>query len=226
MRLPKVVSVLNSEVTRLTGKKPVEAIKKKVVDAKSSTTNLRPDTLKERDSTLHRTRDIPLPLVSWKVVKGESQIQYGIRRSSISREHLWITRASFLLSELPPDGIHWFKKKIIKKLNFSKELRNPDEVVQKYWYQQQKDRQSRQSNLTTNTQWSRSMLMKKIQTIYLFAFLLKCANINLFIEASWYRTDHNSNIKVLQYNNYFVHRQKYWTRWRPRSRISSIMASK
>ena len=174
MRLPKVVSVLNSEVTRLTGKKPVEAIKKKVVDAKSSTTNLRPDTLKERDSTLHRTRDIPLPLVSWKVVKGESQIQYGIRRSSISREHLWITRASFLLSELPPDGIHY----------------------------------------------------SKIQTIYLFAFSLKCANINLFIEASWYRTDHNSNSKVLQYNNYFGHRQKYWTRWRLHLRISSIMASK
>ena len=41
MRLLKVVSVLNSEVTRLTGKKPVEAIKKKVVDAKSSTTNFK-----------------------------------------------------------------------------------------------------------------------------------------------------------------------------------------
>ena len=99
-------------------------------------------------------------------------------------------------------------KKIIKKLNFSKDLRNPDEVIQKYWYEQQKDRQSRHSNLTTKTQWSRSMLMKKIQTIDLFAFSLKCANINLFIEASWYRTDHNSNSKVLQYNNYFVHRQK------------------
>ena len=36
-RLPEVVSVLNSEKNRLTGRRPVDAIKEKVVDAKSST---------------------------------------------------------------------------------------------------------------------------------------------------------------------------------------------
>ena len=41
-RIPEVVSALNSEVTGLAGKKPVEAIEEKVVDVKSSTTYLRP----------------------------------------------------------------------------------------------------------------------------------------------------------------------------------------
>ena len=41
-RIPAVVSALNSEVTGLAGKKPVEAIEEKVVDVKSSTTYLRP----------------------------------------------------------------------------------------------------------------------------------------------------------------------------------------
>ena len=36
-RLPEVVSALNNEKTRLTGRRPVDAIKEKVVDAKSST---------------------------------------------------------------------------------------------------------------------------------------------------------------------------------------------
>ena len=47
-RLPEVVSALNSEVTRLTGKKPVVAIKDKSVDVKSSTTYSRPTGLKEK----------------------------------------------------------------------------------------------------------------------------------------------------------------------------------
>ncbi|CAH3031737.1 unnamed protein product [Pocillopora meandrina] len=47
-RIPEVVSALNSEVTGLTGKKPVEAIEEKVVDVKSSTTYLRPVRLKEK----------------------------------------------------------------------------------------------------------------------------------------------------------------------------------
>ena len=38
-RLPEVILALNSEATRLTGKKPVDAIKEKVVDAKSSTSS-------------------------------------------------------------------------------------------------------------------------------------------------------------------------------------------
>ena len=41
-RLPEVVSALNSEVTRLTGKKPVDVIKGKSVDAKSSTSYSKP----------------------------------------------------------------------------------------------------------------------------------------------------------------------------------------
>ena len=37
-RLAEVVLALNSEVTRLTGEKPIDTIKDKSVDAKSSTT--------------------------------------------------------------------------------------------------------------------------------------------------------------------------------------------
>ena len=37
-RFPEVVKALNNEKTRLTGKKPIEAIKEKVVEAKASTT--------------------------------------------------------------------------------------------------------------------------------------------------------------------------------------------
>ncbi|PFX13674.1 putative uncharacterized transposon-derived protein F54H12.3 [Stylophora pistillata] len=47
-RLPEVVSALNREETRLTGKKPIDAIKEKVVDAKSSTSYSRPVGLKEK----------------------------------------------------------------------------------------------------------------------------------------------------------------------------------
>ena len=47
-RLPEVVAAFNREETRLTGKKPVGAIKEKVVDAKLSTTYSRPVGLKEK----------------------------------------------------------------------------------------------------------------------------------------------------------------------------------
>ena len=47
-RLPEVVRALNSEVTRLTGKKPVDAIREKAVDAKSTTGYSRPLGLKEK----------------------------------------------------------------------------------------------------------------------------------------------------------------------------------
>jgi len=46
--LPAVISALNKEVTRLTGKKPVEAIKKKTVSAKPSTPYLRPVGVNEK----------------------------------------------------------------------------------------------------------------------------------------------------------------------------------
>ena len=47
-RLAEVVLALNSEVTRLTGEKPIDAIKDKSVDAKSSTTYSRPVSLEEK----------------------------------------------------------------------------------------------------------------------------------------------------------------------------------
>jgi len=47
-RLPNVVRPLNNEVTRLTGKKPVDAVKEKRVEAKSSTFYSRPVGLKEK----------------------------------------------------------------------------------------------------------------------------------------------------------------------------------
>ena len=47
-RLPAVISALNKEVTRLTGQKPAEAIKKKTLSAKPSTPYLRPVGVNEK----------------------------------------------------------------------------------------------------------------------------------------------------------------------------------
>ena len=47
-QLPAVISALNKEVTRLTGQKPVEAIKKKTVPSKPSTLYLRPVGVNEK----------------------------------------------------------------------------------------------------------------------------------------------------------------------------------
>ena len=47
-RLPAVISALNKEVTRLTGQKPVDAIKKKTVPSKPSTPYLRPVGVNEK----------------------------------------------------------------------------------------------------------------------------------------------------------------------------------
>ena len=47
-RLPAVISALNKEVTRLTGQKPVEAIKEKTLPSKPSTPYLRPVGLNEK----------------------------------------------------------------------------------------------------------------------------------------------------------------------------------
>ena len=47
-QLPDVVSALNKEVTRLTGQKRAEAIKKKTVSAKPSTSYLRPVGVNEK----------------------------------------------------------------------------------------------------------------------------------------------------------------------------------
>ena len=47
-RLPQVVSPLNNEETRLTGKRPVDAIKEKLLEAKPSSTYSRPVGLREK----------------------------------------------------------------------------------------------------------------------------------------------------------------------------------
>ena len=47
-RLPEVVSALNHEKTRLTGRRPVDAIKEKAINAKSSTLYSRPVGKKEK----------------------------------------------------------------------------------------------------------------------------------------------------------------------------------
>ena len=47
-RLPAVISALNKEVTRLTGQKHAEAIKKKTVSANPSTPYLRPVGVNEK----------------------------------------------------------------------------------------------------------------------------------------------------------------------------------
>ena len=47
-RLPAVISAMNKEVTRLTGEKPIEAIKKKTVPSKPSTLYLRPVGVNEK----------------------------------------------------------------------------------------------------------------------------------------------------------------------------------
>ena len=47
-RLPAVVSALNNEVTRLTGKKPAQAIKEKVVSSKPATPYMRPVGIHEK----------------------------------------------------------------------------------------------------------------------------------------------------------------------------------
>ncbi|CAH3040280.1 unnamed protein product, partial [Pocillopora meandrina] len=47
-RLPEVVSTLNSEMTRWTGKKPVDATKDQSVDTRNSMTSSRPVGLKEK----------------------------------------------------------------------------------------------------------------------------------------------------------------------------------
>ena len=51
-RLPAVISALNNEVTRLTGRKPAKAIKEKTVSAKPSTPYFRPVGVNEKSSPL------------------------------------------------------------------------------------------------------------------------------------------------------------------------------
>ena len=116
-RLPQVVSALNSEVTRLTGKNPVDVVKGKVVGAKSSTTYSRPVGLREKrlDSSgeleggQRRVTDSIWSLKVFNIEKslvnkGEPVLYYlkdGPKRGFV-REELQIVPPR---TELPPEGI-------------------------------------------------------------------------------------------------------------------------
>ena len=70
-RLPEVVSALNSEVTRLTGKKPVNVIKGKSVDVKSSTSFSKPVGLSEK--RLDSSKNVRYFYAAAKLVGGQWQ---------------------------------------------------------------------------------------------------------------------------------------------------------
>ena len=77
-RLPAVISALNKEVTRLTGQKPVEAIKKKTVPSKPSTLYLRPVGVNEKNSLPVYVFAISTNPVNLKVDAEEQLTQYGL----------------------------------------------------------------------------------------------------------------------------------------------------
>ena len=72
-RLPEVVSALNNEVTRLTGKKPSQAIKDKAVSAKPATPYMRPVGVQERK--------LP-PLVNVRYLNYPGELEGGGRRAT------------------------------------------------------------------------------------------------------------------------------------------------
>ena len=65
-RLPDVVSALNNEVTRLTGKKPAQAIKEKAVSSKPATPYMRPVGYTKRNSRHNHMCDTCTTPGSWK----------------------------------------------------------------------------------------------------------------------------------------------------------------
>ena len=122
-RLPEVVLALNIEVTRLTRKKPMDAIKDKSVDAKSSTTYSRPVGFKEKRSDSSKNvyavsepegdqRRVTDPIWSLKVfniekllVKKGEPVLYCLKdgpKRGFVREELQIVPPG---TELPPEGI-------------------------------------------------------------------------------------------------------------------------
>ena len=78
-RLPEVVSALNNEVTRLTGKNPAEVIKEKSVSSKPATPYSRPVGLNEKKApTPSPMFDICTSLVNWKGVGKGLQTRHGL----------------------------------------------------------------------------------------------------------------------------------------------------
>ena len=121
-RLPEVVLALNIEVTRLTRKKPMDAIKDKSIDAKSSTTYSRPVGFKEKRSDSSKNvyavsepegdqRRVTDPIWSLKVfniekllVKKGEPVLYCLKdgQSVVSSEksfRLFLPELSYLLKE-------------------------------------------------------------------------------------------------------------------------------
>ena len=72
-RLPDVVSAINNEVTRLTGKKPLQAIKDKAVSAKTATPYMRPVGVHERK--------LP-PMVNVRYLYYPGELEGGGRRAT------------------------------------------------------------------------------------------------------------------------------------------------
>ena len=77
-RLPAVISALNKEVTRLTGEKPIEAIKKKTVPSKPSTPYFRPVGVNEKKLPSGLSVAISINPVNLKVVDEELPTQSGL----------------------------------------------------------------------------------------------------------------------------------------------------
>ena len=69
-RMPEMVSALNNEVTRLTGKKPAEAIKEKAVSSKPSTTHSRPVGLNEKKPPPPPSNKCQIFVPAWRIGRG------------------------------------------------------------------------------------------------------------------------------------------------------------
>ena len=92
-RLPEVAMSSNSEETRLTVEKLVDAIKEKVVDAKSSMTYSRPVGLKEK--RIDSSKNVRYLYAADELEGGQRRATDPIWRSSIFKNHLWIKASLF-----------------------------------------------------------------------------------------------------------------------------------
>ena len=140
-RLPEVVLALNSEVTSLTGKKPVDGIKDKSVDVKSSTSYSRPVGLKEK--ILYSSGELE-GAQSWATDPIWFLKVYGIEDSTVNEREPVL----YYLKDGPKrvfvqEGLRlfilelsWFVKEFVDlekktiEISFSIDLSNPDESIQ------------------------------------------------------------------------------------------------
>ena len=169
------------------------------------------------------------PLVNWKVLKAEPQIQSGLWRSMVSRTQLWMKESQFSTIWKMVQSVYSFKrgfdcsswnlvdswknsliwKKTIE-ISFLIDLSNPGESIQ----ETEKDMNNKKiRNLADPTDnedaANKKYVDEKTETIDSFTFFFtKYAPRSLFIETSikekatcWYHTDHNSDNEVLHYNS-------------------------